>query len=133
MHNDYHRTHPGFSVTCRFFLPNPKEARPYIRKSLEEDFDKKRCLQMAAEGLQASFSETKGILSIQTTTFQFKKESFISPLNVMLTQKLKFPFNYKLYIRQFDPIKQCYTVEAPSHPGRPIIIRSTSSWRRFCH
>ena len=39
----------------------------------------------------------------------------------MLPHKLKFPFNDKLYIRNFDPIQQYYTSEAPSHPGRPII------------
>ena len=54
-------------------------------------------------------------------TLQFKNENFISPLNVMLPQKLKFPFNDKLHIRHFDPVKQYYTVEAPSRPGRPII------------
>ena len=39
----------------------------------------------------------------------------------MLPQKIKYPFNDTLYIRHYDPIKQYYTLEMPTHPGRPII------------
>ena len=36
-------------------------------------------------------------------------------------QRLRSPFNDVLFIQRYDPIKQYYTVEATSNPGRPII------------
>ena len=76
---------------------------------------------MAAEDLQSFFAETNEILENQPLTLQLKPEHYISPLVVMLPQNMKYPFNDRLYIRHYDPIKQYYTVEATSHPGRPII------------
>ena len=54
-------------------------------------------------------------------TLQLKHKHYISPLIIMLPQKIKYPYNDNLYIRHFDPIKHYYTLETPAHPGRPII------------
>ena len=45
----------------------------------------------------------------------------------MSPQKIKFPFNDKLYIRYYDPVKEYYTLESTTSPGRPIIALQEGS------
>ena len=53
LYNDYHKTHEAFHVTFRLFIPNPVESKPFVDKGIEEDNDKRRFIQMAAEDMQS--------------------------------------------------------------------------------
>ena len=88
MYNDYHRTHAAYSLIFRFFLRRPVESNSFIQKMIEDDVDKRKCLQMAAEDLQNSFAETNDFLGIQPSTLQLKHKHYISPLIVMLPRKI---------------------------------------------
>ena len=121
LYNDYHKQHAAFHVTFRLFIPNPVESKPFVNEGIEEDNEKRRCIQMAAEDLQSSFAETNELMNKYPMTLQLKHKNFISPYVIMLPQKFKWPSNDELFIRHCDPVKQYFTLESPEHPGRPIL------------
>ena len=121
MYNDYHKTQAAFQVTFRLFIPNPVESKPYVDKGIEEDNDKKRCLQMAAEDMQSSFAETNILMNKDPMTLQLKHKNFISPYIIMLPQKLKYPFNDELFIGHCDPVKQYFTLESQNIQDDPYL------------